>query len=137
MDARSVLGVRPLRPSFLDDLSAAEARCAAGRRAEIHDRACLVTKSDNALSPMRRYSLDDDDEDDDEVEDDIPDSDHDDGDDEDEEDEDEEETWQVSAVPLNVGLHLTSSSELPRLAPICQPFGGLDKLSRPRVPTAL
>ena len=89
------MGLRPLRPSFLDDLSATEARYAAGRRAEIHDRARLVTKSE----PMRRYSLDDDDEDEDEVDDDVTDSNDDDGDDEDEEDEEdegEEETWQVS-----------------------------------------
>ena len=79
-----------------------------------------MTKSE----PMRRYSLDDDDEDEDEVDDDVTDSNDDDGDDEDEEDEDEEETWQVFAVPLNIGLRLTSSSELPRLAPICQPLAG-------------
>ena len=126
MDARPVLGVRPLRPSLLDDLSAAEARRAAGRRtagrrAEIRDRARLVTKSDRPMSPIRHslvnYVLEDDDEDEDDED---PDSD-DDGDDEDEDDEDDEDTWQVGAVPLKVGLSLTSGSEVPRLAPICQP----------------
>ena len=94
MDARSVLGLRTLRPSLLDDVSAAEARRPAGR-AKTRDRAHLVTNSNNALSPTRPgYVLDDDEEDEDDDED--RDSDVDDEDDEDDEDEDEEETWQVS-----------------------------------------
>lgn len=94
MDARSVLGLCTLRPSLLDDVSAAEARRAAGRRAENRDRARLVTNRDSALSPMRRDVLDDDEEGEDDDED--RDSDDDDEDDEDDEEEDDEETWQVS-----------------------------------------
>ena len=87
--------MRPLRPPLLDDLSAAEARRAAGRRAETRDRARLVTNSDNALSRTHAYLLEDDEEDDSDEED--PDSDDgDDADDGDDEDEDQEETWQVS-----------------------------------------
>ena len=100
MDARSVLGLRTLRPSLLDNVSAAEARRAAGRRTETRDRACLVTNRDNALSPMRRYVLDDEEEDEDDDEDrdsdDDDKNDEDDEDDEDDEEEDDEETWQVS-----------------------------------------
>jgi hypothetical protein len=93
VDARSVLGLRTLRPSLLDDVSAAQARIFAGRRAEARDRASLVTDRDIALSPARRYVLDDDEEDEDDDEDrDWDDDDEDDGDDE---EEDAEETWQV------------------------------------------
>jgi hypothetical protein len=96
MDARSVLGLRTLRPSLLDDVSAAEACLSTGRRAEARDRGRLVTDRDIAVSGMRRYVLDDDDGDDDEDDDESRDSDHeDDGDDE--EEEETEETWQVSA----------------------------------------
>ena len=95
MDARSILGLQRLRPTFLDDVSAAQARRAAGGRAETRDRARLVTNSDNASSPTSPYVLDDDEEDEDDED---PDSNGDDDDeDEDDEDEDDEETWQVCA----------------------------------------
>ena len=129
MDTRSVLGVRALRPAFLDDVSTAQARGAAGRRTQTCCRSDLMTRLGPVLSSIQRYVLDDEDEDDDEDRD--PDNEDDDEDDEDEDEgEGEEETWQVSggAVPLKVGLGLTSGPEVPRLTPICRPFGGLDRL---------
>lgn len=94
MDARSILGLRTMRPSLLDDVSAAEARLSAGSRAETRDRTRLVTDRDIPSSPMRRYVLDDDEEDEDDDED--RDSDDDDEEDGDDEEEETEETWQVS-----------------------------------------
>jgi hypothetical protein len=76
-----------LRPSFLDDLSAAEPR-----QAEAGDGACVVTTVDIFRFD---YVLDDDDIDDDEDEDDDDDG-EDEEDDEDDEDDDDVETWQVS-----------------------------------------
>ena len=92
MDARSVLGLRTLRPSLLDDVSAAEACLSTGRRAEARDRGRLVTDRDIALSPIGRYVLDDDDDD----EDDDESRDSDDEDDGDDEEGEAEETWKVS-----------------------------------------
>jgi hypothetical protein len=86
VDAGSILGLQPLRPSFLDDVSAAEPR---QTEADNGDR--VVTTVDNCAT---NYVLDDDEDDiDDEDDDDV---DEDDDEDEDDEDEEEEETWQVS-----------------------------------------
>ena len=80
MDTRPILGLQPLRPSFLDDLSAARAS-----QAQTGCRACVVINVDDE-------DLDDDpDEDDEDL----------DGDDDDEDDDDEDEdveTWQVSRI---------------------------------------
>jgi hypothetical protein len=81
VDARPVLGLQSLRPTFLDDLSAARATQAqAGRRARVV------------------INGDDDDLDDDPDADEDPDAD-DESDDDDEDDEDDDvETWQVSVL---------------------------------------
>jgi len=85
VDTRSILGVQPLRPTFLDDVPAAESRETQARHGD-H----LVTNLDSCCD----YVLDDDDEiEDDEDEDDFEDEDD---EDEDEEDDEEPETWQVS-----------------------------------------
>ena len=78
---------------------------------------------------MADYDLDDQDEDLDEDEDDDVDEDDEDSDDEDDDDE-EVETWQVGgdAIPLKVGLSLTSGVELPRLTRISSSTG-LDEVS--------
>ncbi len=89
MDTRPILGLQPVRPSLLDDLSAARA-C----KAETGCRASVVINVDDE-------DLDDDPDDDDE--------DLDGDDDEDDEDDDEEEieTWQVSeARPCPKGWSL-------------------------------
>jgi hypothetical protein len=91
-----------MRPSFLDDLSAAEARCrsrtargrsrhrAAGTRARHRSGAVGHNMSRHYVL---EYPVDDpDDEDDDDVDDDDEDDDDEDG------DEEEIETWQVSDV---------------------------------------
>jgi hypothetical protein len=87
VDAGSVLGLQPLRSSFLDNVPAAESR-----QAEAGDGAGVVTSDDICRV---NYVLDDDDPDDDEDDDDFDEDDDDPEDDEDEEDE-EVETWQVS-----------------------------------------
>ena len=87
MDAGSVLGLQPLRTSFLDDVPAAKPR-----QAEAGDGAGVVTSVDIYRV---NYVLDDDDPDEDEDEDDFDEDDDDPEDDEDEEDEDIE-TWQVA-----------------------------------------
>jgi hypothetical protein len=87
VDTRSILGVQSLRPSFLDDVSAAEPR-----QAEAGDGARVVTTADIFRLD---YVLDDDDVDDDEDEEDDGFDDDDEEDDDEEEDEDVE-TWQVS-----------------------------------------
>jgi hypothetical protein len=84
VDARSVLGLRPLRPAFLVHLRDAQrGKAQAGSGTGI-------------LTPMpspSRFHLDDDPDEDDE-DDDDPDEDDDDSDDDEDEDEDVE-TWQV------------------------------------------
>jgi hypothetical protein len=86
MDARSILGMQPLRASLLDDVSAAQSR-----QTEADYGDCVVTTVDILRAD---YVLDEDDDiDEDDEDDDVDDED---GDDEDEEDEEEEETWQVS-----------------------------------------
>jgi hypothetical protein len=85
VDAGSVLGVQPLRPAFLDYLSAAESR-----QTKNDHRVRAVTTRDNLL---HGFVLEDDDELDDE--DDEFDDEEEDEDEEDDEDEDTE-TWQVS-----------------------------------------
>jgi hypothetical protein len=98
VDARSILGLRALRTPFLDHVSTAQTRRTASRRAQAC-RTGLVTPPDLALSPARRYVLDDEEEDEDDDEDRDPDDEDDENDDE--EDEDEEETWQVSdSIPF-------------------------------------
>src|SRR5205823_3107163 len=86
LDPGSVLGMPALRPSFLDDLPAAQTREYQTRR------------GNSLVIAMRPYSLDDIDEDVDDddgfYEDQEGDDDEDDEDDEDE----DEETWQVSAT---------------------------------------
>ena len=83
MAARSVLGVPQVRPSFLDDLSAAEPR-----QTKNDHRVRIVTTRDNP----RHLFL----EDDDDLEDEDDDLDDEEEDEDDEDDEDEEtETWQV------------------------------------------
>ena len=87
MDARSVLGLQPLRTSLLDHLSAAESR-----EGEAGHGACVVTSVDICRVD---YVLDDDDvedEDDDDVDDDD-----DDGEEDDDEEDEDVETWQVSS----------------------------------------
>ena len=98
MDAGSVLGLRTLRSSFLDDVSAAEARrAAAGCRTETGGRAGLVTNRDNRAASASGYVLDEDEEDEEDEEDrDLDDDDDDDDDEDDDDDDEEEETWQVS-----------------------------------------
>jgi len=89
VDAGSILGVQPLRPSFLDDLSAAEPR-----KTKNDHRVRVVTSRDN----LRTFVLEDDDElddEDDEFGDDEDDEDEDDDDDDEDDEEDEPETWQV------------------------------------------
>ena len=84
MDTGSILGVQPLRPSFLDDVSAAEPR-----QTKNDHRVRVVTTRDN----LRRLFL----EDDDDVEDEDDDLDDEEEDEDEEDDEDEDiETWQVS-----------------------------------------
>jgi hypothetical protein len=88
VDAGSILGVQPLRPSLLDDVSAAEPR-----KTKNDHRVRVVTSRDNL-----RYVLEDDDELDDDDDEFGEDEDEDD-DEDDEDDEDEEtETWQVSRL---------------------------------------
>jgi len=106
VDARSILDLQHLRPSFLDDVSAAEARgtaCGsrharghAGARARRGARVISHGMSRNyVLGYGLEYPVDDPDEDEDDDED---------GDDEDEDDEDEDEeeveTWQVFDLRL-------------------------------------
>jgi hypothetical protein len=87
-----------MRPSFLDDISAAEARCRACT-ARSRGRACStcacrrtrVISHKMSRHYVLEYPVDDpDDEDDDDVDDDDEDEDDEDG------DEEEIETWQVS-----------------------------------------
>jgi hypothetical protein len=85
VDAGSVLGVQPLRPAFLDHVSAAESR-----QTKNDHRVRAVTTRDNLL---HGFVLEDDDELDEE--DDEFDDEEEDEDEEDDEDEDTE-TWQVS-----------------------------------------
>jgi len=83
VDAGSILGVQSLRPSFLDDVSAAEPR-----QTKNDHRVRVVTTCDNP----RHLFL----EDDDDLEDEDDDLDDEEEDEDDEDDEDEEtETWQV------------------------------------------
>jgi len=89
VDAGSILGVQPLRPSLLDYLSAAESR-----QTEADNGERVVTTVDNCAT---NYVLDDDEDDvDDEDDEDFDEEDGEDEDDEDDDDEEEEETWQVS-----------------------------------------
>ena len=104
MDARPVLGLRALRPSLLDDISAAEAGLSAGRHAETRDRTRPVTDPVVVQAAMRSYVLDDDEEDED---DEVRDSDEDDEDGEDDEDEDAEETWQCKKRCPSTTVRLT------------------------------
>ena len=86
MDTRSILGLQPLWPSFLDDLSAACApQAEAGRRARV-----VINVDDE--------DLDDDPDDDDEDLD--GDDESDDEDDEDDDEDEDVETWQVSDAML-------------------------------------
>ena len=91
---------------------------------------------------MPCFDIEDDPDDDPDEDEDVDEEDED--DDEDDEDEDEDtETWQVSesilrdTIPLKAGSRLTSGTGLPRLARSFQPCQRLDRLSWPRVPTAL
>jgi hypothetical protein len=88
VDSGSILGVPPLRPALLVDISAAESR---------EDQTCRADVMNHlSLSPlMNPYLLDDDDPDDED--DDFDDDDE--GDDEEDEDEEEVETWQVARLP--------------------------------------
>jgi hypothetical protein len=95
MDARSILGVPPVRPSLLVYLPPAEPR-----KAEAGRGACLVTGRDDAprvlMNGFRAEEGPDDDFDD---EDDLDEEDEEQDDDEDEDkagDEEDTETWQVS-----------------------------------------
>jgi hypothetical protein len=90
VDARSVLGVQPLRTSLLDDVSTAESR-----QTEARYGARVVTTADNLSAD---YVLDEDDDiDEDDDDDEYGDEDGEDDEDEDDDDEEEEiETWQVS-----------------------------------------
>ena len=95
MDSRPVLGLQQLRPSFLDDISAAETRrccrrtCCCSRCAGTHRAQGISHEMSRRY--VLEYPVDDPDDEDD-----------DDGDDEDEDDDDEDddeeetETWQVS-----------------------------------------
>lgn len=89
-----------MRPSFLDDLSAAETcRCASATSSRSHaagsgacSRTCVISHK-MSRHYVLEYPVDDpDDEDDDDVDDDDEDEDDEDG------DEEEIETWQVSDV---------------------------------------
>ena len=105
-----------MRPSFLDDVSAAEGRRPTGARTAGRSRGSRGCGQAGAIGHemSRRFILehpvdDPDDEDDDDFDEDE------DGDDDDEDgDEEEVETWQVSncPVPLKAGLSLTSATEL-------------------------
>jgi hypothetical protein len=90
VDARSVLGLQPLRPPFLDHVSAAEPR---QTKADHGDH--VVTTVDILRFD---YVLDDDDDIDEDEEDDDFDENEDgeDGEDDEEEDDEDIETWQVS-----------------------------------------
>ena len=96
MDPRPVLGLQQLRPSFLDDVSAAEA----GRGA----RTCRCRSRSNARrrtgvishEMSRHYSLEHPVDDPDEADDDDDFDEDDEGGDDEEGDEEEVETWQVS-----------------------------------------
>jgi hypothetical protein len=100
VDARSILGLQRLRPSFLDDVSAAQARRSTGgcRHTGGDARGNARRRTNNVSHQMsRRYELehpvddpDEDDEDDD--------SDEDEDGDEEDGDEEETETWQVSVL---------------------------------------
>jgi hypothetical protein len=84
LDPGSVLGVSALRPSFLDDVPAAQAR------------EYQIRSGNSLVLAMRPYCLDDIDEDVDDDDGFYDDNEADDENDEDDEDEDEdEETWQV------------------------------------------
>jgi hypothetical protein len=89
--ARSILGLPAMRPSFLDNVPAAEPRKSQTRR----DRLVILTVSFLVLSATARFELDDDF--DDELEDEEDPDEEDDDDDEDDEDEDVE-TWQVAGM---------------------------------------
>jgi hypothetical protein len=106
MDTGPVLGLSPLRPTLLDDLSSAESR-----KGQNGPGARLVTPHHELPGQCATpgFDLDDDLDDDEEDEEDDEDGqkddeddDEDDEDDEEEGDEDEPETWQVvrQVVPL-------------------------------------
>ena len=105
-----------MRPSFLDDVSAAEAsRCARARARR--RRSCTKARRRTGVisHEMSRYyrlehPVDDPDEDDDD--DDFDEDD--DGDDDEDADEEDVETWQVSdpGLPLKYAPSLTSATEL-------------------------
>ena len=101
LDSRSILGLQHLRPSFLDDVSAAEAgRRAGGRpRSRRSSPGARAGRRARVISHemSRRYVLehpvdDPDDPDDDDLDEDE------DGEDDEDADEEEVETWQVSNV---------------------------------------
>ena len=99
LDARSVLGLQRVRPSFLDDLSAAEAGRAARRAAAepLPQRRARgrtrVISHEMSRGYVLEHPVDDPDDDDD---DDFDEDDDDEDDEDDDEDEEEPETWQVS-----------------------------------------
>jgi hypothetical protein len=96
VDAGSILGVPPLRPSFLDDLSAArpaEAEARGARGMNDHE-----PKHDYSKDSPTRFADDGDDELDDDLEDDFDDDDDDEEDDEEEDEPEDPETWQVSGA---------------------------------------
>src|SRR4051812_18096441 len=102
LDARPVLGMQSMRPSFLDHVSAA---CTA--EAETRDGTGVMTAHTMLLSfaaggasvhtrvETLAYMLQDEDDDDDDDDDDVDSDDGDDDDEDEDEDEEEEETWQV------------------------------------------
>jgi hypothetical protein len=102
--ARSVLGVPPLRPSLLDNVSAAETGrgCCTGHRRDPVCATCRAGREADGrigivMSPVRLDDIDDDPDDDEGFYDD--DADDEDDDDDDEEDEDDDvEPWQVVFV---------------------------------------
>ena len=92
MDARSVLGLPPMRPALLVDVSSAQSRQAQARIGA----GIMISPPNLVTSLTGSLRLDDDDLDDfDEDDDDFDDDDEGSDEDEDGEDDEEEETWQV------------------------------------------
>jgi len=94
VDARSILGLSALRPSFLDDLPSAQSRQSQTRRVHL---VIFTASSSTPFAPLR-LQIDDDFDDDVEDDDDLDAEQDDEDEDDEDEDDDDVETWQVAGI---------------------------------------